>query len=49
LKKNSLIAIEIGKDQEQDVIALFEKKGWHWRDQKRDLSGIIRALLFQLA
>ncbi len=39
--------IEIGKDQEAQIIPLFEQQGWHFAQSWKDLSGITRVLYFQ--
>ena len=39
--------IEIGKDQEPQIIPLFEAAGWHFVQSWKDLSGITRILYFQ--
>jgi len=41
-----MIAVEIGQGQENDVIGLFEKAGFHCMELRKDLSAITRALLF---
>ncbi|MBI0001087.1 peptide chain release factor N(5)-glutamine methyltransferase [Bartonella sp. W8122] len=46
LKPHGLIAVEIGKGQEEDVIALFSEGGFKLKETRKDLNGIWRALLF---
>ena len=41
------IFIEIGKDQEKQIIPLFESEGWKFVKSWKDLGGIIRVLYFQ--
>ncbi len=38
--------IEIGKDQENHVIPIFESEGWHFSESWKDLGGITRILYF---
>ena len=40
------IFIEIGKDQEKEIIPLFEQEGWHFNQSWKDLGGITRVLSF---
>ena len=46
LKPHGLIAVEIGKGQEEDVIALFSENGFELKKTRKDLNGVLRALLF---
>lgn len=46
LKPHGMIAVEIGKDQEKDVIGLFSENGFELKKTRKDLNGILRALLF---
>ncbi|AQT42143.1 release factor glutamine methyltransferase [Bartonella apihabitans] len=46
LKPHGMIAVEIGKGQEKDVIALFSESGFELKKTRKDLNGILRALLF---
>ena len=46
LKPHGMIAVEIGKGQEKDVIALFSENGFELKKTRKDLNGIWRALLF---
>lgn len=46
LKPHGMIAVEIGKGQEEDVIALFSESGFKLKKTRKDLNGILRALLF---
>ena len=46
LKPHGMIAVEIGKGQEKDVIALFSESGFKLKKTRKDLNGIWRALLF---
>ena len=39
--------IEIGKDQESQIIPLFEQQGWKFVQSWKDLGGITRILYFQ--
>ena len=39
--------IEIGKDQEKQIIPLFENNGWHFVQSWKDLGGITRVLYFK--
>jgi release factor glutamine methyltransferase len=41
-----VVIVEIGISQESDVIPLFEREGFIAKAQRRDLGGIIRALVF---
>lgn len=41
------IFIEIGKDQESQIIPLFEAAGWKFVQSWKDLGGITRVLYFQ--
>ena len=47
LKNNGDIFLEIGCNQHQDVINIFEKNNFKFINFKKDLSGIIRILQFQ--
>jgi len=47
LTKNGMVAVEIGQGQERQVEELFADKHYYLVEKKRDLSGIVRALLFQ--
>lgn len=40
--------IEIGKDQEKQIIPLFEANDWHFVQSWKDLGGITRVLFFQI-
>ena len=46
LKPHGMIAVEIGKDQEKDVIGLFSENDFELKKTRKDLNGILRALLF---
>ena len=46
LKQHGMIAVEIGQGQEEDVIALFSESGFKLKKTRKDLNGILRALLF---
>ena len=46
LKPHGMVAVEIGKGQEEDVIALFSENGFELRKTRKDLNGVLRALLF---
>ncbi len=47
LKKDGILILEIGQHQEQDVIKIFTDNGLKFIQDKRDLSGIIRCLMFK--
>ena len=47
LKKEGLLFLEIGKDQEKDVLSEGISAGFKLVDMKRDLKNIIRCLIFQ--
>jgi hypothetical protein len=47
LKKDGILAIEIGQHQEQDVIKIFSDNGLAFVTEKRDLANIIRCLMFK--
>ena len=46
LKPHGMVAVEIGKGQEEDVIALFSENGFELKKTRKDLNGVLRALLF---
>jgi len=46
LKPHGMVAVEIGKGQEEDVIALFSESGFELKKTRKDLNGVLRALLF---
>ncbi len=46
LEKNGTIILEIGLNQEKEVIEIFNKNNFIFNGQKADLSGIIRVLSF---
>lgn len=46
LKENGTIILEIGEGQEQDVQKIFETENLKLTEQKKDLAGIIRCLIF---
>lgn len=46
-KTTSYIALEIGMDMEERVCQIFDQNGWQCLSQFRDLSNIIRVLIFQ--
>ncbi|WP_455479567.1 peptide chain release factor N(5)-glutamine methyltransferase [Bartonella sp. B23] len=46
LKTKGYVAVEIGYSQEKKVCDLFEKNGFQCLEMRKDLSGILRALLF---
>lgn len=48
MHKDTLLFLEIGKGQENDVIKMFEKNNFCVKDEYKDLNGIIRILLFGL-
>ncbi len=47
LKRSAFLILEIGENQENDVIEIFTSSGLNFVEAKKDLSGIIRCLLFQ--
>lgn len=47
LKEEGSLVVEIGKDQESDIIKIFEKSGLKFMRQKADLGGIVRCLFFK--
>lgn len=46
LAGNGHLLVEIGTGQHEDVIALFERHGFVFRDSRRDLQGSTRSLAF---
>lgn len=46
LKESGFLILEIGQDQEKDVIKIFEDSGLKFVEDIKDLGGIIRCLLF---
>lgn len=49
LADSGVIAVEIGHDQEADVVSIFEDQGLRHEQSARDLGGVMRAMLFSLA
>ncbi|MCP1199936.1 peptide chain release factor N(5)-glutamine methyltransferase [Notoacmeibacter sp. MSK16QG-6] len=49
LRPGGKIGVEIGRDQEDDVAEIFQASGLRCVDRNRDLNGIWRAMLFQIA
>ncbi len=47
LKKDGILILEIGQNQEQDTIKIFTDIGLKFIKDKRDLSNIIRCLMFK--
>ena len=47
LSDGGVIAVEIGHDQEADVVSIFEDQGLRHEQSVRDLGGVMRALLFR--
>jgi len=47
LAKNGYIFLEIGQNQENDIIKIFQKNSFKLKSTKKDLGGIIRVLCFQ--
>jgi len=47
LTKNGMVAVEIGQGQERKVEEFFIDQHYHLVEKKRDLGGVVRALLFQ--
>jgi release factor glutamine methyltransferase len=48
LKKDGILVLEIGQNQEQDIIRIFEGSGLKFVISKKDLAGIVRCLMFKL-
>ena len=48
LHPDGKVAVEIGRDQEKDVIAIFRQNGFEFIKARKDLNGILRALLFSV-
>lgn len=46
LKKDGHLFLEIGKGQEEDVIAIFTQNGLNFLKSRKDLGGVIRCLVF---
>ncbi|MCE3255075.1 MAG: prmC [Rickettsiaceae bacterium] len=49
LKESGFVILEIGQNQESDVIEIFTNNGLEFVKDKKDLSGIIRCLTFKRA
>ncbi|WP_114389676.1 peptide chain release factor N(5)-glutamine methyltransferase [Notoacmeibacter marinus] len=47
LRPGGVVAVEIGRGQADDVEHIFAKSGLHRGDIRRDMNGILRALLFK--
>ncbi|MES2677085.1 MAG: peptide chain release factor N(5)-glutamine methyltransferase [Pseudomonadota bacterium] len=47
LKESAFLLLEIGQNQENDVIKIFNESGLKFIREKKDLSSIVRCLLFQ--
>ena len=47
LKIGGYLVLEIGQNQENDVRDIFEKVGLNFIEQRKDLSSIIRCLIFR--
>ncbi len=47
LRPGGAVAVEIGRGQADDVEHIFAKSGFHRGDIRRDMNGILRALLFK--
>ena len=47
LKKDAILILEIGQNQESEIIKIFTNNGLRFIKDKKDLSGIIRCLMFQ--
>ncbi len=47
LKKDGIVILEIGQYQEQDIIKIFTGVGLKFIQDKKDLAGIIRCLMFK--
>jgi len=47
LEKNGYVFLEIGQNQESEVIEIFTENGLKFSHYKRDLAGIIRCLVFR--
>ncbi len=48
LHPDGKVAVEICRDQEKDVIAIFRQNGFEFIKARKDLNGILRALLFSV-
>ncbi|MFT5703450.1 MAG: release factor glutamine methyltransferase [Rickettsiales bacterium] len=46
LAESGIILLEIGQNQEKDIIEIFNKNNFQFIKDKKDLSGIIRCLVF---
>lgn len=47
LKEDGILILEIGQNQEQDIIKIFTDNGLKFIQDKKDLSGIVRCLMFK--
>jgi release factor glutamine methyltransferase len=47
LSKDGILVVEIGQNQENEVIEIFENSGLKFTKYKKDLAGIIRCLMFR--
>jgi release factor glutamine methyltransferase len=47
LKEDGVLILEIGQNQEREIIKIFTDSGLKFVQDKRDLSGIIRCLMFR--
>lgn len=48
LAQGGILIIEIGQNQEQDIVKIFSTAGLNFIQDKKDLAGIVRCLMFQL-
>lgn len=48
LKPDGVVAVEIGQGQEDDVVKLFRQNDFRRIEARKDLNGIMRALMFSL-
>ena len=46
LSVNGHVAVEIGLGQAEDVVRIAEKNGFDWLNSRKDISGIVRVLMF---
>ncbi len=47
LKKDGILILEIGQNQEQDIVKIFTDVGLQFVQDKKDLAGIVRCLMFK--
>lgn len=46
LSVNARVVVEIGISQAEDVARIAEKNGFNWLNSRKDISGIVRVLMF---